>query len=1823
MKRALLYFLLCFGYYAQAQTFWAQSSGGANVDEAMDVCLNSNGDTYVTGYFTNNATFHNFNLISASAGIPDGFIYKTNSAGQMLWVKKFGGTGSDRGIAIKTDANGDIIVTGYYFGTAIFGSTTLTAVSGSQDVFVAKIDPNGNFIWVKSMGGNLTDIPSAVNIDVNNNIILTGSFQGNAFFGASNFTSITDPNSSLPSYDVFTTKLSSAGNFLWTRVGQAKYNDRGLNVATDNTGDVYVCGQFSDTITFGNTHNNQIMNAVFLIKYSASTGNEVWFRKAAATSAIAYGLAIDASNNVFMSGDFTGGIVFYGNTNNFLTGNFTNKIFLSKFTPAGNYLWGYAESSKNYVSARDLTLDNFGAPYIFGEFDCGFTDYQNAIAQGVFNSVGYHDLFVSKYDPTNGTRLWERQVGGPSLDEAHGIVITQGGLPLLAGSYMNKISWPTGSSIAAYPNFSFIWANSFYQASGYCTDGQYNLYITGYSSGFSDAIVGNMVDLSRQTYDYYQRSGSQCLRPFVPTCIEHAPVIQICPDTIKICPGEYIKAETRTGTEGAIGPYHKFKWNVGPTDTLQLYKPLVTGQRQVTVTTLDGCWTSVDTTYVIVNPVPAVPKITDSKGFNFQQLPQTFSIIMCAPDTVKITGSNIFNNAFAWTGTGPIIAYPDSSILVNKTGLYKITVTNQFSCTSSNTVYVRLDTIYPLLPRIKLADTLKICCNQAKFVNVYDSLNNPTGTNACIKLFTSVVWTVVPNTGFMSVSSNCNHPEDGVFSTCTTGNYTIMAVCTISNSCGTATYLISKSFYALVNQYPPISLTKSGTLQFCPGDSTKIIINHSNPIQWAFGGSINGSNFTKDTVWIKHSGWYNVSSSVTNSLTGCTTNTFIQFYIAPKPNPFLSLYPYLICPNDSVLLTCFMANAVNYSWIGPLGPIPGNTATKYVTLPGYYHVIVTDADGCILTSNTVEVKQYNTPFLIAQPSPWLCNNSSVVIKVITNDSTLIQWLPPLSGGGTVKTVTAAGVYSCQVTMCNIVTTCTIQVNSANTQASISATAFSLCPSDSTILTANSNMAFYVWQPGNITSSVVSIFAAGIYTLTTTDQYGCSASTTISIYMNTLTPVPTATSVLICYGTSTVLNAAGSGTINWYTNPITGGYFFTGNQYTTPTLTSPVTYFVSNSISTSSCQSLRVPVTVNIVQSSYPITASVTAQVCAGDTIKFSTPFVANAQYNWSGPNSFTSSLQNPFIAPATVTHSGTYYLYVSGGGCNTNTIALNVNVTQLTTSITASAYSICPSDSVILTANPNMTNYIWLPGNYTSSVISVFESGNYTVTAIDSNGCSNTATISIYMNTLTPVPTATSVLVCYGTSTVLNAIGSGTINWYTNPVTGGYFHTGNQYTTPTLTNSVTYYLSNSVSTSSCASLRIPVTVNIVPSSFPTTASVNTLLCAGDSIKFSTPAAANAIYNWSGVNSFSSNVQNPFIAPASASNSGTYYFYLSGGGCNGNTVTLNVNVIQLTTPTVVATTTVCEGQSIYLSAFSNSSSATYTWVGPNNFTSTASSATIAPAQLVHSGTYFVFTSLNGCTSSEQGAIYVTVYGIPNVTPQVIATNCAGDSAVFFTNTLTNVSYSWTGPNNFSSNASSFTLYPITNANAGVYYFYASNNGCLSSISSVTISNNPLPIVNLGPDTVMCNSSPNITLTINTYPWIQWQDNSSVNSYIINIVTGTYWVSVIDSNGCKGSDSINVVFVECDNFRMPNVFTPNGDGSNDLFRIDCESVKEFKLIVFDRWGKQVFETYDSKKGWDGTNMFTGQESAPGTYFYALQVKLYNGKYKEYKGNVTLFR
>src|SRR5204863_1615757 len=126
--------------------------------------------------------------------------------------------------------------------------------------------------------------------------------------------------------------LDGSGTFLWAESGRGSETDRGVDVAADGSGNIYVTGQFTDTITYDVTHYNAMYNAIFLIKYNPG-GAEQWFRIiGGATVSIANAIATDNSGNPVIAGDFQGTLTFFlapGTTT--LTGTYANKIFVAKY----------------------------------------------------------------------------------------------------------------------------------------------------------------------------------------------------------------------------------------------------------------------------------------------------------------------------------------------------------------------------------------------------------------------------------------------------------------------------------------------------------------------------------------------------------------------------------------------------------------------------------------------------------------------------------------------------------------------------------------------------------------------------------------------------------------------------------------------------------------------------------------------------------------------------------------------------------------------------------------------------------------------------------------------------------------------------------------------------------------------------------------------------------------------------------------------------------------------------------------------------------------------------------------------------------------------------------------------------------------------------------------------------------------------------------------------------------------------------------------------------------------------------------------------------
>ncbi|QQR98336.1 MAG: gliding motility-associated C-terminal domain-containing protein [Sphingobacteriales bacterium] len=311
----------------------------------------------------------------------------------------------------------------------------------------------------------------------------------------------------------------------------------------------------------------------------------------------------------------------------------------------------------------------------------------------------------------------------------------------------------------------------------------------------------------------------------------------------------------------------------------------------------------------------------------------------------------------------------------------------------------------------------------------------------------------------------------------------------------------------------------------------------------------------------------------------------------------------------------------------------------------------------------------------------------------------------------------------------------------------------------------------------------------------------------------------------------------------------------------------------------------------------------------------------------------------------------------------------------------------------------------------------------------------------------------------------------------------------------------------------------------------------------------------------------------------------------------------VTISQKTVPTVDlrADTTICNGASITLDA--TYPDATYEW------NTEAETATI---DVSTEGTYSVVVTLDGCTATDSR--FIDVLDAPSAfTLGDDTTYCGVFSRVLTTSTGESATWS-TGQTGTS----------ITVTEAGTYTATVSNQ-CGQEQSNVTITQNQLPTVSLGKDTALCTEPIILSIGETEYASVVWSTLETSNSITIE-EDGVYFVKVTDGNGCSNTDSINVG-INCKNeIWVPNAFTPNGDGMNDIFYVrgNAKNVRIDLLVIYDRWGNKLFETGnivpDNKTlGWDGT--YKGKKQQVEAYGYYIKVSYLNGEKQEIKGNVTL--
>jgi Beta-propeller repeat len=355
---------------------WVRKAGGTGIDNSLSIKLDSSGNIYIAGTFESTATF---DLTSVtSSGTSDIFLAKYDNSGTLQWVQKAGGASYDYGFSLAVDGSGNIFVTGDFNGTATFGTATITS-TGGDDIFIAKYNSSGVLQFVQKAGGGGYDYGSSIALDNSGNIYITGAFNGTSTFGNYSITSA-------GGNDIFIAKCNSTGVFQWVQKIGGTESDTGTSLAVDGLGNVYFTGYFQGTINIGTTSITTAGSIDFLVSKYNTLGYFEWTKH---NNGQGTGITLDATGNVYVTGNFTGTTSFGGTTLNAVG---ENDIFITKYNNSGLQSWVQKAGGASGDFPKSITTDAQGNVFVTGGYFGSAT-----FGSTIFNStVNNYNIFVAR-----------------------------------------------------------------------------------------------------------------------------------------------------------------------------------------------------------------------------------------------------------------------------------------------------------------------------------------------------------------------------------------------------------------------------------------------------------------------------------------------------------------------------------------------------------------------------------------------------------------------------------------------------------------------------------------------------------------------------------------------------------------------------------------------------------------------------------------------------------------------------------------------------------------------------------------------------------------------------------------------------------------------------------------------------------------------------------------------------------------------------------------------------------------------------------------------------------------------------------------------------------------------------------------------------------------------------------------------------------------------------------------------------------------------------------------------------------------------------------
>jgi gliding motility-associated-like protein len=930
-----------------------------------------------------------------------------------------------------------------------------------------------------------------------------------------------------------------------------------------------------------------------------------------------------------------------------------------------------------------------------------------------------------------------------------------------------------------------------------------------------------------------------------------------------------------------------------------------------------------------------------------------------------------------------------------------------------------------------------------------------------------------------------------------------------------------------------------------------------------------------------------------------------------------------VCTGTTITLTSSISGAT-YSWTGPNGftSTQQNPSIPNATMAsaGDYIVVVTNIPGgCPTTTDTTTVSMIASPVapvsVVADPDT-ICADYTGTITLTSSGGSgdILFWYSDVCNGTVVGTGNGIDIPAPTVT------------TSYFASWTSSACGNSAC-----------------------VSTVVTVLDPPTPSNAGTDQSLCGVLSTILAANNPVNGT----------GLWTVVTGPGSVT---FANPAA--------YNSQVTVTAQGNYTLRWTISANSiCAASSDDVDINFGDA-IQVMASSNSPVCSGNDINL-TSSISGATYSWTGPNGFTSNLQNPVVPNAPIAAAGTYDVSVTNipGGCPPTSGSTDVLVPQtpaVPTSATADPMEICADYSgiIILHANGGTgKNLIWYTEGCGTNQEGIGVEIHIPPPAVTttyyalwtSDDCGNSQCASVTVTVYeppTPAVAGGDQSVCNVLSTALEAntpvVGTGQWTSVSGPGSVSFSNSNDPNSVVIVSQMGIYTLRWTISTPGLCSPRADDVTIEFGDQITVSGSSNSPVCEGDSIALFS-SISGATYAWTGPDGFTSNLQNPVIYNSTSANSGDYFITVSNipGGCPTSSGSTTVEVSGIPAAPGISSANiigsqqdVCEGSTVTYSIVSPGAGSDYTWdlSGGGNIMPTGSADVIDVQWFATSGSYDLTvseTNVSGCIGNP-ALLTVNILPLTPASITIFADNnpaCAG-SAVQFTTDITgggtSPAFTWKKNGVTAGSDSVFTLTdPLDNDSITCELSSSSPCADPALVVSNSIKLDVLDSLKIDAYTEpepICAGTPTVLSPGDSFASYLWSDGSIGPSITVEDA-GIYWVMVTDASGCIATDTVLVEPCETSPvLYAPNAFTPNADGWNDRFTLVCSSadvLTEYEINIYSRWGQLLYSSNDIGEGWDG--MVNGSPCQPDVYTYLVHYSftVAGGGTNKTAGTFTLIR